>query len=338
MLRPVARRVFLGLLVAGSMSAPAARASTVYVASNGLNSATCGAKATPCATITQAIHNAGSGDQILVGPGRYSGESGATGCDCFVAVDKPLTILSSNGAASTVIDARAFLVIRDVLISANGTQFGRPGKGFTVLNPGGGSGIGIEIDADDVKVQGNQVIADRSVGPPGDGILADQGNSGPILIQGNQVVMWAKGIVAVGPGRTVLKNQVSLNVFDGMVIEGTSFASGNVVSGNQLGVFVLNAPTILGNAIYGNVTAGVEVGMPFTGTITGNDFIGNSPTDNCGLQNDDVIGLTAAGNYWGASTGPGPNPADDACNVGASTTTTSPFAGSPFPVKAPIKP
>jgi hypothetical protein len=319
------------------MSAPTARAATVYVASNGVNSATCGAKTTPCATITQAIHNAGSGDQIVVGPGRYTGESGAGGCSCFVAVDKPLTILSSNGAASTVIDARGFLVLRDVLITADGSEFGRPGKGFTVLNPGGGSGIGIEIDADDVKVQGNQLIADRTVGPPGDGILADQSNPGPILIQGNQVVLWAKGIVAVGPGRTVRKNQVSLNVFDGMVIEGTSFASGNVVSGNQLGIFTLNAPTIVDNAMYGNVTAGIEVGMPFTGTIAGNDFVGNSPTDNCALQNDGVIGLAASDNYWGASTGPGPNPADDVCNTGGSTT-TSPFASSPFLVKAPIKP
>jgi len=48
--------------------------------------------------------------------------------------------------------------------------------------------------------------------------------------------------------------------------------------------------------------------------------------------------LDVAGNYWGAPTGPGPDPADDACNVGFGTLTVTPFATRPFKVKAPIKP
>jgi hypothetical protein len=53
--------------------------------------------------------------------------------------------------------------------------------------------------------------------------------------------------------------------------------------------------------------------------------------------------VLAASDYWGAATGPGPKPADDAgpgsgCDQNGATTTVTPFASNPFSVNARIKP
>src|SRR5690242_1559876 len=46
-------------------------AATVYVASNGADSGSCGAKEAPCRSISQGIANSAVGGSIVVGPGRY---------------------------------------------------------------------------------------------------------------------------------------------------------------------------------------------------------------------------------------------------------------------------
>jgi hypothetical protein len=319
---------------------PAARAGTVYVANNGLDSASCGAHTSPCRTITRGITNAGPGDHIIVGPGMYRGESGAPSCSCFVAINKRVSLMSSDGAASTVIDARGFLVSTNVLLIADGSEFGRPGKGFTVTNPKSSGGAGIAIDSKHVKVRGNQVIADSSIASPGIGIATVASNAGPMLIEANQVMLWTFGISAVGDGKTASKNQVSLNAA-AMEVSGSSRASGNVVSGNGQGLTLVGAASAVGNAVYGNNGEGINIdtsSSPFSGMVSRNDIAGNDAgLGNCGLFNVGVPGLDATNNYWGASTGPGPDPADNVCNNGG-TTMTTPFAMAPFRVKASIKP
>jgi len=210
-----------------------------------------------------------------------------------------------------------------------------------VTNPRATSGFGIAIDAKQVKVRGNQVIGDSRAAPPGTGILTIEGNPGPMLIEGNQVMLWGlAGIAARGAGKTVGKNQVSLNG-DGIDVQGPSSATDNVVSGNSQGIRLSTTGRAVGNAVYGNGVIGLFLpGPPFSGTIAGNNISGNGELfpGNCGLENDGVLGLMAANNYWGAPTGPGPNPADDVCNLTGGTTITAPFATTPFRVKAPIKP
>src|SRR5581483_3657561 len=317
--------------------ASAAHASTVYVANNGTDDASCGSKASPCRSITRGIHVASAGDHVVVGPGSYRGESGAPGCDCFVAVGKPLALTSSDGAASTVIDARGFLVRTNVLITAGRVELGSPGKGFTVTNPDAAGGSGIEIDADDVTIKGDQVIADSSVAGPGVGILASVPNSA--LIEGNQVLLWTVGILAHGPGDMVRRNQVSLNR-TGIDVGGTSVASGNVTSDDGQGFNLSESASAIGNGIYGNSSFGLFA-IGSSGGIAGNNVFGNEGGNgNCGIGNNGSPGLNAANNYWGASTGPGPDPADQAdqsCVVNGATV-TSPFAAAPFHVRAPIKP
>jgi len=346
MIRPFRSCCVAALLCA---LAPAAHAATVYVANNGLDGATCGAKASPCRSITRAIANAVAGDNVVVGPGRYAGETGAPGCNCFVAVNKRVVLTSSDGAASTVIDAERFQVGQNVLVTADRSVVGRPKKGFTVLNAGGAGSTGIRIDADDVTVEGNQVVGtshafdpDLDVGlptAPGVGILVVAGHPTPTLVQGNQVMSWDTGIDASG-ATSVSKNQVSLNAV-GIDVKETSSATGNVVTGNFTGILPQDSSRVAGNAVSGNPFDGIEVSGGFAGTITGNNIVGNGGTYslNCGLYNLNAVhGLVAANNYWGAATGPGPDPADALCDFPAGLTTATPFATKPFKVKAPILP
>jgi hypothetical protein len=128
-----------------------AESRTLYVASNGVdgNPCDCGGKTNPCRSITCAIAAAVPKDKIVVGPGRYGdlnsngtlGEEGeetpSPGCGCMLSLNKPITLVSSDGAAVTVIDARSVDVAKNVLIITGpdgGGEFGKPGKGFTVTS------------------------------------------------------------------------------------------------------------------------------------------------------------------------------------------------------------
>ena len=341
MRRDAIRSIALGFGTALIITfASAGFAANLSVENNGVDSATCGAPAHPCRSITQAIANADPRDHILVGPGRYLGETGAPGCGCFLAINKPLVITSTDGAASTVIDSRESVVQTSVLIIADDTEFGRSGLGFTVTNPKKDGGFGIAIDGRNVKVRGNQVIGDLLLAAPGVGIETITTNPGPMLIEANQVMVWNRGIEALGAGTTVHRNQVSLNGI-GINVGGTSIASGNVaVANGAAGVNAFEGASVVGNALLGSDGAGVQANDPFSGTITHNNLVGNSLHNvlNCGLSNVGVVGLVVPGNYWGARTGPGPDPADGICNVRGGTTTATPFSLAPFNVRAPIRP
>lgn len=225
---------------------------------------------------------------------------------------------------------------------ADGSQFGRPGKGFTVTNPksdahGGVGGDGLVVDAKDVKVQGNQFIADSAAAVPGFGIAALDSTPGPVLIQGNQVLLWGNaGIFSRGAGKTVRKNQLALNL-TGIDAGGTAGVTGNVVSDNEEGIGLSESASATGNAVYGSSASGIFALGP-SGTVTKNNVFGNDDATNCGVANNGTPTLDATDNYWGAPTGPGPDPADQSCAVGGGTNATSPFAAKPFHVKAPIKP
>jgi hypothetical protein len=69
-------------------------------------------------------------------------------------------------------------------------------------------------------------------------------------------------------------------------------------------------------------------------TVTRNNIWGNGTvgSPNCGVTNETASLLTLAGNYWGTSTGPGPNPADAACG---GPTATAPFATKVFKISVP---
>src|SRR5258706_5326104 len=110
--------VSLATLLFSSSLLPQAQAATKFVANNGIDSSVCGTTAaTACRSISQAIANAADGDVIVVGPGRYGdlNDDGVFGdpgeeffpgpCGCMIQVNKSVTIISRDGAASTILDA-----------------------------------------------------------------------------------------------------------------------------------------------------------------------------------------------------------------------------------------
>jgi hypothetical protein len=311
-----------------------AEGATFSVANNGIDGPTCGPKASPCRSISQAIVNAAAGDKIVVGPGRYGVliDTPAPGCDCVLAIDKAVTVLSTNGAAATVIDGRGVTALQDVLISGDGSHFGAPGKGFTVTNTDADVSSGLVIEASDVAVRGNQVVTTRDGQSVSTGIDASDA-PGAVLIEANQVIGWNTGIRARGDDKTLRKNVSVLNVV-GLDAGGTGAVVGNVVAANSAGIQLSGAVTAVGNAALGSSGIGITVNTPFSAIVEKNDIVGND----IGLDDVGVVGLDATKNFWGAATGPGGAPSNSLNFTAGSTVTFTPVATKAFKVRAPISP
>ena len=324
--------------------AASAMGTTRYVANDGVDGASCGTVAAPCRSITQGIAVAVAGDTVMVGPGLYtrdSGETGSPGCSCMLSVNKRVILLSSDGAAATVLDAATAQVDQSVLIIADGAEFGRPDHGFMVL-PVAVEGTGIFIDSANIKVRGNQVIAFNNVLSGFNGIMTLDANQ-TILIEGNQVIgWWGVGIHIQGPGKTVNKNHTSMNggLFGirsaGIVsIDGNTVITGNIAINNAVaGIQVFDASSVVGNSVHGNGSVGILNSGFSAGIYERNNIYGNRA---CGLSNG-VKGVTATGNYWGAPSGPGSDPADSVCNFNFGTTITSPFATKRYSIDPTVEP
>jgi parallel beta-helix repeat protein len=157
-------------------------------------------------------------------------------------------------------------------------------------------------------------------------------SGGTLRVEGNQVTgAWYSGILMRGGGKTVRGNVVS-GAIHGIESAGTTVITGNVVTANSRGIYVSGAPTVLGNSVVGN-GLGIYVVGPFTGTIARNDIFGNALS---GLENTLATEILAPGNFWGAPTGPGLDPADPV--TGPGPVNAVPFATKPFKVKVKIKP
>ncbi|MFP2932343.1 right-handed parallel beta-helix repeat-containing protein [Pyxidicoccus sp. 3LG] len=343
----------------------AERTRTLYVANNAVDSRTCGAKTNPCRSISRAIDNARNGDRIVVGPGRYGdlnadgdfndpGDEAAevlTGCRCMVLIDKRLQIESTDGAKATVLDASG-AVLDVVNITANGVVFGGEGKGFTVMGAGmvtDDDGIGLDIlAARDVRVIDNIAQGNRDAG---------------FRINGNRQTARKNFSIDNGTGfncgsdaegNTIKDNVALANVFHGFAIFGLNdTVVENRAIGNKGFGFLLLSTDASGfefeeNEAIGNRGAGVWVQVGTGFRLRENAFYGNlgeavlffPPTPNCGVVNGTGNTVDATRNYWGAPTGPGPDPADDGgrgtvCDQDGRTLVT-PF--DPTPSLLPLAP
>lgn len=326
-----------------------ADAATLYVGANGLDGATCGTKTAPCRSITATIAAAAPDDKILVGPGRYGDidadgtvgdvgeETPAPGCGCVLAVNKPVSITSTGGAASTIVYARFVGLNTTVLVIADGSEFGAPGKGFTVTNTAANPGAGIVIDSQNVAIRGNQVV-----------LLDDAKGFGRIgietvdflqtmLIEANEVSEWGIGIrTRVGKivrNNKLVGNRFGISATGGEVVRNVVVSNGDV-GGSGAGIR-LDGPTMaVGNTVHGNAI-GFIVQSGFTGVVEKNNISGNV---DCGLSSAAPV-LNTSRNYWGSATGPGSDPADDVCDAtgGGSTVTVLPFATKPFSAKVQLQ-
>ena len=339
----------------GLVTALPAYAATLYVGNNGSDAfvPTCGAKATPCRSISKAIFLAASGDTIIVGPGVYgdlnqngtfepaAGEEAAeigSGCDCMIKVTKPLTIQSRDGARVTVLDARglAHSVVHILAPGADGTTFGKANKGFTIRS-GTLDGLLTDSSATRLAVQGNVASGNGTgfnVSGAGGGAntvkVADniaRGNSADgfllggtaNLLQRNRSVRNQNGFAISGATHTVIQNVASQNAVAGYVV---TLSTGNT---DPVSNFSGNSAIVNGAGISVVATSALSSNL----TIKTSNMYGNGDgAGNCGLNllNSDganTLTVTATGNFWGAASGPGANPADAVCSSGTVAVTVS---------------
>jgi hypothetical protein len=311
---------------------------------------------------------AAPGDKISVGPGVYGdlsrdgdfddpGEEAAevsSGCHCVLKVDKTVTIFSSSGAGATVIDAGAFSGWEVVSISGNGAVFGQKNKGFTVTAPQStlASGIVIESGTSGVQVGGNTLE-----GLSGRGIEESAGTGS--VVRFNRVLAVGSEAFFVLGDNGLYEGNLATGSPTGFFLTGSvagTVLKKNVITSNGTGVILNTGDTVTltQNAIVGNYVTGVEPAPPAASlslTLSENNIFGNGEQGdpmgavNCGIYFgffDMGATVSATNNYWGAATGPGPNPADLAgtglCDVDigmpkGNSVTTDPPATKPFTIK-----
>lgn len=344
----------------------------LHVANNGMDSLVCGSKANPCRSISQAITNASAGNTLLVGPGRYGdlnrdgdfddpGEEAArlncgfTGA--VICVDKRLNILSTNGAHVTVLDAAGANVtglVNVVAIITDRVNFGDTNRGFTIR---GSRFYGLRVaGADNVRVVGNVANNNGDIGFIFDAIngpirardnLASGASIAGFLISsfGGRVILTNNtaagndvGFEITGSARHVVENNTaSHNNLDGFAMAGDGYiVRDNTASSNNLIGFHVNGQGHIfhRNTAVGNQGAGFyfNVGAA-NNTFNTNNIFGNlGDSSNCGLINNSGNPVHATNNFWGAASGPGLDPADNAssgCDISGDTI-VEPFATKPF--------
>jgi parallel beta-helix repeat protein len=358
-----------------------AQAGTLHVADNGTDNPACGDRSVPCRSISQAIINASEGDTILVGPGRYGdlnsdgdfddpGEEAAR-LDCgtsaaVICIDKRLTVLSTNGAAATVLDAAGASIeglANVVLITADGVLFGKKHQGFTIT---GGAHYGLNVqETGNVRITGNSARNNPDIGfiltAAGGGIHAEDnlasgngtagfwaqtfGTDQLVLTNNTAVDNPGGGFFVIGnASHQVIGNTASRNG-GGFALNGNGFLlKNNTITANGEGIGTggnfAGGYTIVRNTIVGNQFAGIHFGFDTASSqVHENNIFGNGDfVENCGVINESPNAMNATNNYWGAASGPGPNPADNAgpdssCDVSGSNTTVEPFAPKQFVIK-----
>jgi hypothetical protein len=334
-------RRWTAVAVASLLALDAASATTWRVANNGQDNAACacvcGPAATPCRSLRQAITNANAGDTVLVGPGVYGdlngdgllgnspGEEIPTG-GAMIAVSKPLTIRSRDGAGATVLDASGLSLGAVVITGAAGVNFGTPNHGFTVR--GGLNGIHVFVGP--ARVRGNRTLHNDV------GIVVQSGTGS--LVDRNVGNDNTTSAISDGGVTTVVSRNLAVGSSLGFYLAGTdALARRNVAVANDIGVDVVSPPpgptpavqalsrtTIVGNRgrgllllMTGLYTNDVSLGL-FGNNYFGNGDLATNPVPNCGVRlaiidtasTPHTLYATTSGDFWGGPGGPGPNPRD----------------------------
>jgi Periplasmic copper-binding protein (NosD) len=355
----------LAVAIACLCSSATTEAATLQVANYGTDAPSCGERSHPCRSIGTAMANASDGSTIVVGPGVYGdlngnsilGEAGEEVDDPagLVVVRKTLTVVSSHGAGSTVIDSGAARAVTAVSIRASDVVFGRKNKGFTILN-GLGDGLRVEVGAQRVSIVGNVVLQARFTG------FVFQG--GAAVVRDNWALRLPSGFYGIAGSLAVLEGNVAANDQNtgfAFIDVGGAVVRRNVANNNGVGFyFGFTFPTEPGlaefswNTITANRSYGVRIDaydVPeagFTQSLHDNNVYGNGELfyggiRNCGLTVSNfsqwVLTLDAANNFWGAAT-PGGDPADAAggeCDYGGPVRVES-GAAAARPFQAKLRP
>jgi hypothetical protein len=293
------------ILLVGSIlmlaTAGAAADSVLFIANDGIDSPTCGSKASPCRSISQGVENATEGDTLIVHPGVYGDLNGDGNLsdpgeehfnaaeNCAICIDKRLTILSLRGTRVTIINIpRISSNQAAVEIAAPGVMFGTKerdfdefdgrdlDRGFTIT---GDNDFGIRVKPlRNVSVVGNLVLNALN-----SGIFFDfSPQAGLALVANNTVIGTNRpgqgGIFIETSGSTVAGNVV---IGTELVIGGTNAKlTGNLVSNSQGAGFALVSGGIVAthNSAINNGFGFVVGGPTLSGPpirLVGNRIIGN---------------------------------------------------------------
>lgn len=331
---------------------------TWRVANNGVDSADCGSRQRPCRTITQGIENAARGDLVLVGPGLYGDVDGS--CEfpqtadadeefgfqvcadvpntnpsgARICLNKAVTVASVAGAESTIVDAcgSSFAVV----VFGSDSRFGLPQRGFTLLNS---TGAAVSVSAPSNVTVGGNIAVPAS----GAGFQLESGMNHRLV--GNLARNASRGFIAVNASPTSglrMTDNVAVSNLTGFFLlsENVLVVRRNVATGNDVGFtlsgsgHILRQNSAVGNRNYGIlIEHAVADGPPIAVTqnnIFGNNKVALAGNVNCGVLNETEAVVAATNNFWGAATGPGANPADDACDVGGGQIIHDPFAPRQF--------
>jgi hypothetical protein len=196
-----------------------------------------------------------------------------------------------------------------IYVQHNLTSFG-PGIGIQAAV------LGTSLDQP-CRIPGSIVVTDN--------VSNDNGASG-FNIVGAENIEFKRNVAA--------RNLVGVSVIGGGVLVNSAF-----IGNRQFGVVLGDGgPTVIGSSIIGNGGPGITLTQFATKPIAvhRNNIFGNAVADpstlNCGIFNSTATAIHAQHNYWGASTGPGAEPADNGCSIGGGVITVTPFATERFPV------
>jgi hypothetical protein len=304
------------------------------------------------------------------GDGDFSDPGDEQGDSCVVCITRPgVRVLSQQGAVFTLIDATGTAFNEAVMINGRDVQFGAAGHGFRVLALGGPLyGISVSDHSDNIKVAGNVVTGGRQGaflfptlgrsavisdniaidtvdGPGFSGVenVIDPGAGERTRVVRNIAIRNLVGFLIGGPDLLFIDNIADNNVQgallggNGMVVRNNSVSN----SGRE-GIFLSGAvKTLKGNSVIGNRGPGISVAIGSSveqfsrnnlyGNGTSETTFAGEPKPNCGLVNASGTTLFATNNFWGQPSGPGPDPADEVCNIpNGSTTVVEPVAARPF--------
>jgi parallel beta-helix repeat protein len=340
--RSLASLLMLAALNCAAATSAAAQtgSTTVYVAGNGIDDVNCGSKALPCRSITMGMEQAPDHGTVVVGPGRYGDLDGdgqlsspgeeyggiGAGCNCVVLIRRPMTVISSHGATVTVIDSSGMAEpLIAVLIDADNVRLGRREEGFLLKAPADYTGAYI-LSSINVTVAGNIATGGAN------GFFVDGGSNN--VVQRNVAIGNTVGFEVRGSNQIIRLNHATENEVGFALYASNSRFSQNIASSNgDTGIVITEtaATSVLtGNTVTGNMFTGIRANFGGAARITGNNIYGNLM---CGIFNLSKTTIDARRNYWGAASGPGPNPADNVCNdEGVDITLTTPFATTSFPI------
>jgi hypothetical protein len=212
------------------------------------------------------------------------------------------------------------------VIQANDVTFGSRDGGFTILNARR-EGVFTEGSLTGLTLEGN--LASRT-GTNGNDAFYLSGTG--MKVRGNVAINNARGGFTVIGTADVTENVASGNLQGFWLINGGSFMNNFASANRTIGIDISGASglRVERNGILGNGGLGIRINA--TGiSVTENNIFGN--LSQCGISSN-APSFIAPFNYWGASSGPGPDPADSTC-VGdpANVLTVTPFATKPFKVK-----